>query len=221
MSYFLMVDTETTNDLEFPIVYDVGLAVVNEKGEIYETHSFVVAETFLYKELMEIAYFSEKIPQYWEDIKKGARILTSFYNIKREVRKIFQKYEIKAVVAHNMGFDYRALNLTERYLTSSKYRYFFPYGTKFWDTYKMSYEVFFWNDDYCHFCTENHFNRCGGKRCHYTLQPKLTAEVLYRYISGNIEFQESHTGLEDVMIEKEILAKCFAEKPEINGALWE
>lgn len=218
MSYFLMVDTETTNDLDFPIVYDVGLAVVDEKGKVYETHSFVVNEIFLDKKLMEIAYFSEKIPQYWEDIKKGTRVLTSFYNIKREVRKIFQKYEIKAVVAHNMSFDYRALNLTQRYITSSKYRYFFPYGTKFWDTYRMSYEVFFWDNDYREYCFTNRFRRPG--RCEFW-QPKLTAEVLYRYISGDIEFQESHTGLEDVMIEKEILAKCFAEKPEINGALWE
>lgn len=213
MSYFLMVDTETTNSLEFPIAYDVGLAVVDEKGEVYETRSFVVADVFLDKELMEVAYFFEKIPQYLEDIEKGIRILTSFYNIKKEVKKIFQKYEIKAVVAHNMSFDYRALNLTERYITSSKYRYFFPYGTKFWDTYKMSCEIFFWNDDYRKYCFTNHFKR--GRR------PKLTAEVLYRYISGNTEFQESHTGLEDVMIEKEILAKCFAENPEINGALWD
>ena len=218
MSLFLMVDTETTNDLEFPIVYDVGLAVVDEKGEVYETHSFVVADVFLDKELMEVAYFSEKIPQYWEDIENKKRILTSFFSIKREVRKILQKYEIKAVVAHNMGFDYRALNLTERYITSSKYRYFFPYGTKFWDTYRMSYDVFFWDNDYREYCKVNRFRRAGRRDLY---QPKLTAEVLYRYISGNKEFQESHTGLEDVMIEKEILAKCFAEKPEINGALWD
>jgi hypothetical protein len=38
----------------------------------------------------------------------------------------------------------------------------------------------------------------------------LTAEILYRYITGDDNFTESHTGLEDVLIEKEIFKKCMA-----------
>jgi hypothetical protein len=42
-------------------------------------------------------------------------------------------------------------------------------------------------------------------------QPRKTAEILYRYISGNIDFDESHTGLEDVLIEVQILAYCYRQ----------
>ena len=42
-------------------------------------------------------------------------------------------------------------------------------------------------------------------------RPKATAEILYRYISGQEDFIEEHTGLADVLIEKEIFAKCMAQ----------
>ena len=32
---------------------------------------------------MQSSYYANKIPMYWEDIKNGKRILTSFYNIRK------------------------------------------------------------------------------------------------------------------------------------------
>jgi hypothetical protein len=49
----------------------------------------------------------------------------------------------------------------------------------------------------------------------------LTAEILYRYITGNLEFEESHTGLEDVDIERQILAYCFAKHKAMAKGAWE
>jgi hypothetical protein len=49
---------------------------------------------------------------------------------------------------------------------------------------------------------------------HQTPRPRLTAEVLYRYITGDNSFIESHTGLEDVTIEKEIFLKCMEKMGE-------
>ena len=69
MTKYIVLDTETTNSLDDPIAYDIGWAVVDENGEVYETASYVVADVFLDKELMESAYFADKIPQYWEDIQ--------------------------------------------------------------------------------------------------------------------------------------------------------
>ena len=51
---------------------------------------------------------------------------------------------------------------------------------------------------------------------HATPRPRLTTEVLYRYITGDLQFEESHTGLEDVMIEKDILAYCFRQHKKMN-----
>lgn len=210
---FIVLDTETTNDIECPLVYDVGFAVIDKNGFVYEKHSFVVADVFLDKELMESAFFSEKIPMYWEQIKKGDRTLTSFFNVRRTLAKVMAEYDIDTVIAHNARFDYISTATTQRYLTKSKYRYFFPYGTKVWDTLKMAREVFKDDEKYCEFCTENNYKTSNNSN-------RYTAEILYRFLTDDNSFIESHTGLEDVLIEKEIFVECVRRNPEIDGKLW-
>lgn len=213
MEKFLVVDTETTNTIDDPIVYDIGFAVVDVTGKVYEKHSYVVADVFLDKELMSFAYFTDKIPQYWEDIKSGKRIMRRFKTIRMIFRDVCAQYKIKKIFAHNARFDYRSLNLTQRYLTSSKYRYFFPYNTEIWDTLKMSREVLKNKESYDQFCWDN--NYLTKRLC-----KRYTAEIIYRFITGDNDFEENHTGLEDVLIEKDIMAFCFNQKPDIDGALW-
>lgn len=210
---FIVFDTETTNSIDDPIVYDLGFAVVDEDGKVYESYSFVVADIFLDKELMSVAYFADKREQYWKEIKQGKRQLRRFQTIKNIFYDVCKQHEIKIVVAHNARFDYRSLTLTQRWLTSSKYRFFFPYKVEFWDTLKMAREVMKNNEDYSEFCEINGYLTKNG-------QKQFTAEVLYRFLTDNTEFVEQHTGLEDVLIEKEILAYCLKINPQIDGALW-
>lgn len=212
MEKYIMLDTETTNSLDDPICYDVGFAVVDRNGSVYETHSFVVAEVFLNEELMESAYFIDKVPQYWEDIKKGTRKLAKFNTIRKVLAETMKKYNTNIVIAHNARFDYRSTAKTQRYLTKSKYRYFLPYGTEVWDTLKMAREVLKNDVDYDNFCYNNNYlTKRGCKR--------FTAEILYRFFTGDNDFVESHTGLEDVSIEKVIFAECMARGAE-SGKLW-
>ena len=212
MTKYLMIDTETTNSVDDPICYDIGFAVVDAEGNVYEQHSYVVADVFLDDELMSSAFFADKIPQYWEDIKNGTRKLRRFKTIRSIVYDVCRQYEIKVAVAHNARFDNRSLNLTQRFLTSSKYRYFLPYGVEFWDTLKMARKIF-QSEDYDTFCYENEYlTKRGCKR--------YTAEILYRFLTGNNDFIESHTGLEDVLIEKEIFVYCLQKDPNMDGRLW-
>ena len=212
MEKYIMLDTETTNSLDDPICYDVGFAVVDKEGAIYETHSFVVAEVFLNEELMASAYFIEKVPQYWEDIKNGTRKLAKFNTIRKVLAETMKKYDTNIVIAHNARFDYRSTTKTQRYLTKSKYRYFLPYGTEVWDTLKMAREVLKNDVAYDNFCYDNNYvTKRGCKR--------FTAEILYRFFTGDNDFVESHTGLEDVTIEKVIFAECMARGAE-SGKLW-
>jgi DNA polymerase III epsilon subunit-like protein len=211
---FIVIDTETTNSIDDPIVYDIGFAVVDRTGKVYETHSYAIADVILDDEMMSTAYYNEKLPQYWEEIKNGKRFLRHFKTVKMILADICKQYDIKVVVAHNARFDYRSLNLTQRYITSSKYRYFFPYGIKIWDTLKMSREVLKENEDYTQFCEDNGYITKNN-------QKRFTAEILYRFITGDNEFIEKHKGLDDVMIEKDIFAYCLNKNPEINGALWD
>lgn len=212
MEKYIMLDTETTNSLDDPICYDVGFAVVDRNGSVYETHSFVVAEVFLNEELMASAYFIDKVPQYWEDIKNGTRKLAKFNTIRKVLAETMKKHNTQIVIAHNARFDYRSTAKTQRYLTKSKYRYFLPYGTEVWDTLKMAREVLKNDVDYDNFCYNNNYvTKRGCKR--------FTAEILYRFFTGDNDFVESHTGLEDVTIEKVIFAECMARGAE-SGKLW-
>ena len=212
---FLVIDTETTNSIDDPFAYDVGFAVVRANGEVLETHSYVVADIFLDKDLMASAYFADKIPQYWEEIKSGKRILRRYKTIKSILRDVVAQYGIRYVVAHNASFDYRSLNYTQRLLTSSKYRYFLPWGVQMWDTLKMARECLGKNEEYRQFCIDNGYTY--GKE--ENPQLRFTAEIIYRFLTGNLDFMEEHTGLEDVLIEKDILVYCIANGV-VDGALW-
>ena len=213
---FLVIDTETTNSIDDPFCYDIGFAVVDATGKTYETHSYVVADIFLDNELMASAYFADKIPQYWEDIKSGKRILRRFKTIKSILRDVVTQYGIRYVVAHNASFDYRSLNYTQRLLTSSKYRYFLPWGVEIWDTLKMARQVLGKDETYKQFCVDNGFTYGKEDKPQY----RFTAEIIHRFLTGNLDFVEEHTGLEDVLIEKDILAYCLANGAE-TGKLWE
>ena len=209
---FLVLDCETTNTIDDPFAYDVGFAVVKATGEVLESHSYVVADIFLDSEMMASAYFADKIPQYWEEIKSGKRLLRRYNTIRSILRDVVAQYGIRYVVAHNASFDYRSLNYTQRLLTSSKWRYFLPWGVQMWDTLKMARECLGKNEDYIAFCKSNGFVTGKG-------QARLTAEIIHRFLTGDLEFVEEHTGLEDVLIEKDILAYCIANGVE-DGALW-
>ena len=223
IAYRVVLDTETCPlDKELNEVvptnmwtYDCGWAVVDKRGKVYKVRSFVNADIFLgEKDLMQSAYYANKIPQYWEDIKSGKRVLTSFHNIRQTLLADIAEFEVKEIYAHNMRFDYGTLNTTQRWLTKSKYRYFFPKDLVICDTLKMARDVISKMPTYKRFCKEHGFITKNG-------QASLKAETLYKFISKDLDFVESHTGLEDVMIEKEILAYCYKQHKAMRKKLWE
>lgn len=215
--YIIVLDTETANGLDDPLVYDIGWAVVDTHGNVYKTQSFVNKDVFLHeRDLMRSAYYSDKIPQYCEDIRQGRRQMRSWYEIRSALWADIELFNIKEIAAHNARFDYRSTAVTQRYLTKSKYRYFLPYGVKVWDTLKMSRSVIGKMPTYKQFCIDNGYTY--GKNNN---QLRFTAEVLYRFITKDNSFIENHTGLEDVMIEKEILAYCYRQHKKMSKKLWE
>ena len=60
--------------------------------------------------------------------------------------------------------------------------------------------------DYIRFCKDNDY-----MTNQIVPQPRKTAEILWRYLSGDNAFEEKHTGLEDVEIEAKIFAECLRE----------
>lgn len=224
INYLIGLDTETANgilvedklDLSQSLVYDLGWVVTDRHGRIYEKKSFVVREIFIgMKDVMKSAYYAEKIPKYWEEIRSGSRVLANFQTIRREFLKDAEKYGVTQFFAHNARFDLNALNNTIRYLTKSKQRYFFPYNSEIWDTLKMARQTIGKQKSYRSYCVNNSY-----LTKHNVPQVRLTAEILYRYITGNEDFSESHTGLEDVLIETAIMVHCFRQHKKMSKCLF-
>ena len=204
-TYYLTIDTETANGLDDPMMYDLGGCIHDRKGNVEETFSFIIYDVFCAdRELFNTAYYAEKRPMYEAQIKAGSRKIVSIYTAKRHIADLCEKYNVKAIIAHNARFDYSSTNKTLRYVTKSKSRYFLPYGIPLWDTMKMAQDTICKQKTYIKFCEENGYVTANGK-------VRSTAEVLYKYIKGCWDFVEDHTGLEDVLIEKEIFAKCMAQ----------
>lgn len=210
--YYLVLDTETTNGLEQPLVYDLGGAVVDKRGNVYETFSFVIRDIFVYeRELMQTAYYATKIPEYVADIAAGKRQMINFYDARMHILQIMHKYKIKDVAAYNAFFDLNALNTTQRWLTKSKYRFFFPYHTHFICIWNMACQTLCQRITYKEFCEKHNFtsNRAGEPNAkNYS----TSAENVYRYLILSPTYEEEHKGLDDVMIETYIMRRCFETK---------
>lgn len=213
-NYYLTIDTETANGLDDPMMYDIGGAIHDRKGNVEETFSFVIYDVFCAdRDLFNTAYYAEKRPMYERQIAAGSRKIVSIYTAKRHIAELCKRYNVKAIIAHNARFDYKSTNGTLRYVSKSKSRFFLPYGIPMWDTLKMAQDTICQQPTYQRWCAANGYLQKNGK-------VRATAEILYRYITGNNDFIEDHTGLEDVLIEKEIFAKCMAQHKIMRKALW-
>ena len=221
--YGIVLDTETANtiqdehglDMSNVLFYDLGFQLVDSHGRTYgKKFSFVNSDIFTHEaELMQSAYYAKKIPQYRADLASGKRILANTYEIRKALVDLINKYDCKFVCAHNARFDYNSLNNTQRWTTKSRFRYFLPYGLEWWDTLKMARSVMGKMPTYQRFCAENGYTTKTGK-------PRFTAEICYRFITKDNTFVESHTGLEDVEIETEILRYCHRQHKPMKKKLW-
>ena len=207
------IDTETCPitksdkvDAHNMLVYDIGWRCYDKKNNEYITRSFIVAEIFFgEKEKMASSYYAEKLPQYYEDIKNGTRVIKPFDEIVEIYREDLKNFNVKFISAHNAYFDYTALRTTAKWL-NAKNQYFFPREIPLWDTMKMA------RDTICKNKTYTVYSSNGRK--------SAKAQDLYRYISRNESFKESHTGLEDTQIESEILLACLSQHKKMRKLLF-
>ena len=104
-SYYLTIDTETANTLENPIVFDIGGAIHDKKGEVLETFSFIIREVFYeMPHLMSECFYLSKIPYYNAQIFNGERQVVSFYHAKKHIEELCEKYNVKKYLRSQNGF---------------------------------------------------------------------------------------------------------------------
>lgn len=229
--------------LDFPLIYDFGYKLVDRHGNILETESAVVQEIFFNDELFEGAYYAHKKPQYMEKIANGTIAVKTWAVLTEKFENILKTYK-PTVCAYNAHFDFkRAIPTTELFFKgfSSKGNFWKANLEKkvadrvnnvaYEGTYtpnphfrfrKADYEIIdIWRVACENLLNTDKFRNYAFDNGYLTKSnyPKTSAEVVYRYLFLAENFIESHTAIEDVEIETEILFKGLTQKKTINKGI--
>lgn len=213
---FLVLDTETGGDFTSPIVYDFGYTIVNKKGDILSRFTAVVQETITDADLMMNAFYAKKIFfHYIPKIAEGELVLKSWEEIRDHMMADVDAFNVKTICAYNAKFDCRAIKATnERYNIAQ----WFSKPTKILCLWEASCELLLNNRNYKNLAREMGWVSPKGNI-------KTSAEMAYRFVSGQHDFIESHTAIEDADIEAEILVKILAKKKKLpynfSGRTWQ
>ena len=205
----VILDTETANTLEEPLVYDFGYVIVDSKWRILAQRRVIVAETWHTDGLMESAYYAKKLPAYRAMVEAGTLEVKSFFEIWREFSKTCRDLKVKEVWAHNASFDRHALNNTIKTYSNGFCRFFVPYGMKWRCTQALAASTICQLHKYFSYCVKNDLLTSHGN-------VPTTAEAIYGFITDNSSFIEAHTALDDALIELEILKAGKRRKCKID-----
>lgn len=226
-----------------PLIYDIGWQVIDAKGYIYSRHAFLVQETFFVPNVFNTAYYREKRPLYMEKYKAGT-ITAKTWN---EAVKILESdlAQVNIVLAYNSMFDFKkAIQFTERYIEALYSPFYNDWENgqrricqniikgKKWENQEEFDQYHFelrekkylladiWGDvctqrincdKYRKYCLENKQLTNSG------LFFKSSAETVFAYMFKDNSFTESHTAIEDAIIESDILIKLLQKKKVTIG----
>lgn len=205
----LVLDVETAGGFQDKLVYDLGFAVVLPNGEIVESYSFIIEEIFENESLMNSAYYAEKVPAYHMEIAQGFHDVVPFKYALEKMKEVIKAHELEVVAAYNLAFDLDAIWKTSKALLG--YNYGFK-GMERLCIWSLACELLF---------TQKTYQKVAMREGWYSESGNLktSAEHAYRYITGDYNFIEQHTGLADVEIEAEILAKCLRQKKKHKSGI--
>lgn len=210
---YLILDTETAPPMTSPLVYDLGMKVIDKTGKTYARYSFVIADTFLdMADICNSAYYAWKFPAYQEEIDMGKRKVVSWDMARMIANALIAKWQVRGVCAYNAEFDKLALDSTMKRLNKSGS--FFQYNIDWWDIWTMAHDTVCNQKLYKEFCIKN-----GFLTKHKVPQIRRNAETVYRYMKQQPDFIESHTGAEDTDIEAEIFAYCFRQHKAMRHSM--
>lgn len=207
----MVIDTETCGTLEQPFVYDLGLVVLDKNNNrIYEYRTLVREVFYGMAELMESAYYADKLPAYHVEIAAGTLQVKPLATIRQELREIVERFNVRTVWAFNAGYDRKALSNTVRTVSNDLQSYLLPYGLKWFDVWALACNTILHHPKFYKFIkTQEAYTPKGW--------PRTDAEITYQFITNNCSFIESHTALDDARIEAEILRTIKARKGKTKG----
>jgi DNA polymerase III alpha subunit (gram-positive type) len=205
--YLMFIDTETIGTLnvkESVLPFEIGMKIYDtETDKVVKEKSYLVRKFFNNKYIMLSTFSATKYPDYFEKLDNDKRYKTMSVNdISKDIEKTISRYSIKIMVAHNGNFDKTAMaRLFEDFGVDNPFE-----NIDLLDTMELS-KIITFSKDYANYCIENK-DRLNSMKdsCFITNSGRVrtTAQAIYCYISNNSQFEEAHTGLEDIDIEIEI-----------------
>ena len=210
--YLMFIDTETIGTLnvkESVLPFEIGMKILDlETLKVVKEKSYLVRKFFNNKYIMLSTFSATKYPNYFEKLQNDKRYKTMSVNdISKDIEKNVQRYNIKIMVAHNGNFDKTAMaRLFEDFGVDNPFE-----NIDLLDTQEIS-KVITFSKAYTEFCLANKDRLNSVKdSCFITNsgRVRITAQAIYCYISNNSQFEEAHTGLEDIDIEIEIFKKSL------------
>lgn len=224
--YLMFIDIETIgtlNILESCLPFEIGMKVIDIiNDKIITEKSYIVKRFFNNKYIMNCTFSATKYPQYKDKLENDKRYnLYSAKQISNDIARLIAKYDIDTMVAHNGKFDYTMLGL---YFNEFEVANPFE-NINVLDTMEMS-KVITMSNEYANYCIENvgiTSKRNGVVESDFITasgRVRTTAQAIYSYLTKNPNFQEEHTGLEDIAIEYEIFkaSKKLVDKVALNTA---
>ena len=205
--FYIVLDTETTGDIPHQIAYDVGWVVCDRDGNIYERQHYLVREVFADLRMMATAYYADKFVGYLDRLNDREIVAAPFAHILTAFDHCVEKYGVETLCAYNLNFDLRAMSNTCDWL----------FENKNWCKYELEHLCIMcaacdvlYGKKYIKMCRANGWETEKGN-------VKCSAETGYRYISGDLDFQEEHRGADDCEIEAQILAAIFKLHKKFDG----
>ena len=235
----LAPEQRKTIGISKPLIYDIGWTIIDRQGRTYDRKNFLISEIFSVPAIFDTAYYADKRPLYLEKLQAGEIILTDWctatkeledalnavkavgaYNAAFDFKKAIPFTELYINKLYSPDFhdwlDYqnylidRAANGFRNQRTASRKPtdeneiFRFRGGVyPLFDIWALACEHIMDSDEYRDFAMDEGWVTDSGK--YY----KTSAEVAYRFISRNREFEEAHTALDDAEIESEILASII------------
>lgn len=212
---FLVADTETIGLAPQNLVYDFAYAITTRKETVL-TRSFLVREILTDPRTMLGALdhadwrqtFGGKIFSHYIPMLDAAteRKIFGWQEIVDILREDMRTHDVDVFSAYNINFDMRAMAKTQHRIQGAGK--ILEYRPALLDLWLFS----------CVGVLDTRLYHDVAQRMGWISEAgnvRTTAEKTFAFLTGNFDFIESHTALEDAEIEAEILRRLLAKKKRI------
>jgi hypothetical protein len=214
----MVADTETVGLGKKAFVFDFGYVIGTKRGKILQERQFLIREVITNPKIMLHALYNPD----WRTMMGGK--LFSIYmpalgnaEMKiypwREVLEIMRDdiatYGVDVFSAYNLNFDLGAMNKTHNLITEKNLNF------------SRLDLLCLWKFSCVTVCRSRLFHdvaRAQGADAGWITPAdnvRTTAEKVYAFLTGDLDFIESHTALHDAQIEFEIMQRLMARKTKI------